>query len=148
MKLRTLSSSSAKRVVPTTPRRAPGPCRKSWVAQARSIEVVARGNHFKAVAALDRVVGRSLDTNGVPSIKLSTAVSRPLPPHEDKYAADSQSIQIHRGLEACLNFAHGLRLQVADSFAQFDSVQRGHLVAHGKARLRQTISRARDFNHR
>jgi outer membrane protein len=38
---------------------------QSYVAQARSTEVVARGNYFKAIAALDRVVGRSLETNGV-----------------------------------------------------------------------------------
>jgi outer membrane protein len=38
---------------------------QSYVAQARSTEVVARGNYFKAKAAMDRVVGASLETNGI-----------------------------------------------------------------------------------
>jgi outer membrane protein len=38
---------------------------QSYLAQARSTEVVARGNYFKAKAALDRVLGTSLETNGI-----------------------------------------------------------------------------------
>jgi outer membrane protein len=37
----------------------------SAVAQARSTEVVARGNYFKAKAAMDRVVGASMEANGI-----------------------------------------------------------------------------------
>ena len=38
---------------------------QSYVAQARSSEVVARGNYFKAKAAMDRVLGASLEANGI-----------------------------------------------------------------------------------
>lgn len=38
---------------------------QSNLAQAQSTEVVARGNYFKARAALDRVLGTSLEVNGI-----------------------------------------------------------------------------------
>lgn len=38
---------------------------QSQVAQSRSTEVVARGNYFKAKAAIDRVMGTSLEANGI-----------------------------------------------------------------------------------
>ena len=38
---------------------------QSYLAQARSTEVVAKGNYFEAHAALDRVLGASLEANGI-----------------------------------------------------------------------------------
>ena len=38
---------------------------QSYLAQAESTEVVAKGNYFKARAALDRVLGTSLEANGI-----------------------------------------------------------------------------------
>lgn len=38
---------------------------QSYLAQARSTEVVAKGNYFKARAALDRAIGASLATNNI-----------------------------------------------------------------------------------
>ncbi|HEY3740741.1 MAG TPA: TolC family protein [Bryobacteraceae bacterium] len=38
---------------------------QSYLAQARSTEVIARGNYFKARAALDRAVGSNLDVNRI-----------------------------------------------------------------------------------
>ena len=38
---------------------------QSYLAQARSTEVAAKGNYFKAKAALDRALGTTLETNGV-----------------------------------------------------------------------------------
>jgi len=38
---------------------------QSYLAQARSTELVAKGNYFKARSALDRVLGASLEINGI-----------------------------------------------------------------------------------
>jgi outer membrane protein len=38
---------------------------QSYLAQARSTEVVARGNYFKAKAALDRSIGENLTVNHI-----------------------------------------------------------------------------------
>ena len=50
----------------------------------------------------------------------------------------SPSIEVHRGLQAVLDLPQRVRRKAARLFGQLAAVQRGHLMAHGKARFRQT----------
>ena len=58
---------------------------------------------------------------------------------------ESQSIEVHRGLQPVLDFAQGLRRQSAEPPGQLGAVKRGHLMTHGKTGLRQAASAARQF---
>jgi hypothetical protein len=50
------------------------------------------------------------------------------------------SVEIHRGLDRFVDFTQGFRRETAGPTGQFRAVQRGHLMAHGKALPRQTGS--------
>jgi hypothetical protein len=58
----------------------------------------------------------------------------------------SRSIEIHGGFHSLLHFTQGLIRETADSLGQFCAVQRGHLMTHGNARLRETSGPAGKLN--